>query len=49
MRKPVHILIWVYGGYFGAGMGILTLAGLSLTGLGEMRRLNALKVLLATP
>jgi uncharacterized membrane protein YfcA len=44
----VQFLFAVYGGYFGAGMGILTLAGLSLTGLGDMRRLNALKVLLAT-
>lgn len=44
----VQFLFAVYGGYFGAGMGILTLAGLSLTGLGEMRELNALKVLLST-
>jgi hypothetical protein len=44
----VQFFFAVYGGYFGAGMGILTLAGLSLTGLGDMRRLNALKVLLAT-
>ena len=44
----VQFLFAVYGGYFGAGMGILTLAGLSLTGLGEMRQLNALKVVLST-
>jgi uncharacterized membrane protein YfcA len=44
----VQFLFAVYGGYFGAGMGILTLAGLSLTGLGNMRQLNALKVLLST-
>jgi len=44
----VQFLFAVYGGYFGAGMGILTLAGLSLTGLGDMRQLNALKVLLST-
>jgi uncharacterized membrane protein YfcA len=44
----VQFLFAVYGGYFGAGMGILTLAGLSLTGLGDMRRLNALKVVLST-
>jgi hypothetical protein len=44
----VQFLFAVYGGYFGAGMGILTLAGLSLTGLAEMRQLNALKVLLST-
>jgi uncharacterized membrane protein YfcA len=43
-----QFVVAIYGGYFGAGIGILTLAGLSLTGLGEMRRLNALKVLLST-
>jgi uncharacterized membrane protein YfcA len=43
-----QFIVAIYGGYFGAGIGILTLAGLSLTGLGEMRRLNALKVLLST-
>jgi uncharacterized membrane protein YfcA len=44
----VQFFVAIYGGYFGAGIGILTLAGLSLTGLGDMRRLNALKVLLST-
>jgi uncharacterized membrane protein YfcA len=44
----MQLIVAIYGGYFGAGIGILTLAGLSLTGLGEMRQLNALKVLLST-
>lgn len=33
----------VYGGYFGAGLGIMLLAGLSLAGLEELRVANALK------
>jgi hypothetical protein len=38
----------VYGGYFGAGIGVLTLAGLSFTGLEDIHQMNALKVLLST-
>ena len=37
----------VYGGYFGAGIGIMMLAGLSLLGLKDVNRMNALKNLLA--
>ncbi|WP_035603373.1 sulfite exporter TauE/SafE family protein [Haloferula sp. BvORR071] len=37
----------VYGGYFGAGIGIMMLAGLSLLGLKDLNRINALKSLLA--
>jgi uncharacterized membrane protein YfcA len=33
----------VYGGYFGAGLGIMLLAGLALSGLDELRVANALK------
>jgi uncharacterized membrane protein YfcA len=38
----------VYGGYFGAGIGILMLALLGLLGLGDIHRLNAVKNLLGT-
>lgn len=38
----------IYGGFFGAGMGIMMLATLGLTQGGEYHRLNALKNLLAT-
>ncbi|KAB0681212.1 sulfite exporter TauE/SafE family protein [Aureimonas leprariae] len=38
----------VYGGFFGAGMGIMMLATLGLTQGGDYHRLNALKNLLAT-
>ena len=37
----------VYGGYFGAGIGIMMLAGLGLLGLKDLNRMNALKSLLA--
>ncbi len=36
-----------YGGYFGAGLGIMLLAALGLTLGDELQRLNALKVLLS--
>jgi uncharacterized protein len=37
----------LYGGYFGAGIGILMLAVLGLMGLSDIHRMNALKNLLA--
>ena len=37
----------IYGGFFGAGMGIMTLAVLSLTKGGDYHRLNALKNFMA--
>lgn len=40
-------LVGLYGGYFGAGIGIMMLASLGLLGLREINRLNALKALLA--
>ncbi len=44
----VQFVLSVYGGYFGAGMGVLTLAGLSLVGLGDLRQVSVLKVLMST-
>ena len=44
----VQFVVAIYGGYFGAGIGVLTLAGLSLVGLRDLRQINALKVLLST-
>lgn len=38
--------IAVYGGYFGGGMGIMTLAVLTLIGMRDMHEMNALKTLL---
>jgi hypothetical protein len=37
----------IYGGYFGAGIGILMLSSLALMGVGDMHRMNALKTVLA--
>ena len=42
-----QFLVGVYGGYFGAGIGILMLAALGLLGLTDIHRMNALKNLLA--
>ena len=39
-------LVGLYGGYFGAGIGIMMLAGLGLLGLRDVNRMNALKALL---
>jgi uncharacterized membrane protein YfcA len=39
----VQLVISVYGGYFGAGMGILMLAALALLGLSDLHRGNGLK------
>jgi uncharacterized protein len=39
-------LLSIYGGYFGAGMGVIYLALLSLGGMSDLRSANALKNLL---
>jgi len=44
----VQLLVAIYGGYFGAGIGILMLAGLAFAGLDDIHQMNALKVLLQT-
>ena len=44
----VQLAVAIYGGYFGAGIGVLMLAGLSFAGLDDIHQMNALKVLLAT-
>jgi uncharacterized membrane protein YfcA len=42
----LQIVIALYGGYFGAGIGILTLAMLQLLGFSHIHRMNALKTVL---
>jgi uncharacterized membrane protein YfcA len=42
-----QFLVAVYGGYFGAGIGILMIASLSLMGAGDIHHTNALKTFLA--
>ncbi|MFO0844472.1 MAG: sulfite exporter TauE/SafE family protein [Gemmataceae bacterium] len=42
-----QFLVAVYGGYFGAGIGILMLTALAFMGLGDIHRMNAVKGILA--
>jgi uncharacterized membrane protein YfcA len=43
-----QLLVGLYGGYFGAGIGILMLAALSLMGHTDIHQMNGVKNLLAT-
>ena len=42
-----QMMVATYGGYFGAGIGILMLAALSLLGLTDIHQMNGLKTLFA--
>jgi len=42
-----QFLVGIYGGYFGAGIGILMLAALGLLGMKDLHQMNGLKNLLA--
>lgn len=43
-----QFLIALYGGYFGAGIGILMLSSLALMGISDIHRMNSIKTLLAS-
>jgi hypothetical protein len=43
-----QVAISVYGGYFGGGIGIMMLAVLSLIGMTDIHRMNAVKAVLAS-
>jgi uncharacterized membrane protein YfcA len=43
-----QLFVATYGGYFGAGIGILMLGSLSVMGLRDIHKMNGLKTLLAT-
>ncbi len=43
-----QFLVAIYGGYFGAGMGILMLAALGVLGLTDIHQMNGLKNVFAT-
>lgn len=43
-----QFLVGIYGGYFGAGIGILMLSSLALMGVGDIHKMNALKTLFAS-
>jgi uncharacterized membrane protein YfcA len=55
-EKPVHVwgaicfqfLVSIYGGYFGAGIGILMLATLGFVGLNNIYEMNTLKTILGS-
>ncbi len=40
------LLISIYNGYFGAGGGILLLAGLAVAGVGDVKQTNTLKIII---
>ncbi len=42
-----QFFVAVYGGYFGAGIGILMLTSLSFMGIGDIHQINAVKAILA--
>lgn len=42
-----QLLVGIYGGFFGAGIGIMMLAALAILGLTDIHQMNALKNLLA--
>lgn len=42
-----QFFVAVYGGYFGAGIGILMLSALGFMGVGDIHRMNAVKTFLA--
>jgi uncharacterized membrane protein YfcA len=42
-----QFLIAIYGGYFGGGMGIMTLAALTIAGMSDIHEMNAVKSVLA--
>lgn len=44
----VQLLVCIYGGFFGAGMGILMMASLAIAGHKDVQEINALKNLLSS-
>src|SRR5262249_28653551 len=42
-----QILVAIYGGYFGAGIGILMLSSLAVLGLADIHQMNGIKTVLA--
>lgn len=42
-----QLVVGIYGGYFGAGIGILMLASYAILGLGDIHQMNTLKALVS--
>ena len=47
MAVAFQFVVAIYGGYFGAGIGILMLASLGMLGIGDVHEMNAVKNVLA--
>jgi uncharacterized membrane protein YfcA len=43
-----QFVVGIYGGYFGAGIGILMLSALAMMGLSDIHAMNGLKALLGS-
>ena len=43
-----QLLVGIYGGYFGGGMGIIILALLTAFGMADIHEMNALKIVLSS-
>lgn len=48
LRRAAEFTLAVYGGFFGAGLGVMLMAGLQMLGHDDIRLCNSLKNLLAT-
>jgi uncharacterized protein len=48
LASLVQLLVAIYGGYFGGGMGIVILAMLSFFGMADIHQMNALKTVLSS-
>lgn len=48
LTNTIEFLFAVYGGYFGAGLGVLLMAALTIVGIRDVQMANAQKNLLAT-
>lgn len=48
MASFFQLLVAIYGGYFGGGMGIVILAMLAAFGMADIHEMNALKVMLSS-
>jgi uncharacterized membrane protein YfcA len=48
LASGFQLLVAIYGGYFGGGMGIVILAMLAAFGMADIHEMNALKIVLST-
>lgn len=48
LASLVQLLVAIYGGYFGGGMGIVILAMLTAFGMADIHAMNALKIVLSS-